>query len=135
MSASPPLVSFSGNAQHSSIEPSEESDLRPFSTGNETESGGIGNNESITTVLRFTEHSETRVFSGLARSLEVYREPLMTLVARYHESYFPEDPNGEDPLAEFGAVGGEILNFDPARAAALRDALIHYDKPHRMRWS
>jgi hypothetical protein len=131
MSVSPPLASFSGNAQHSSTEPSEESDLGPFSTGDETESGGIGNNESITTALRFTEHSETRVFSGLARSLEVYREPLMTSVARYHESYFPEDPNGEDPLAEFGAVGREIPNFDPARAAALRDALICYDKPHR----
>ncbi|KAJ7300516.1 hypothetical protein DFH08DRAFT_828404 [Mycena albidolilacea] len=46
MSASPPLVSFSGNAQHSSTEPSEESDLGPFSTGNETEPGGVGNNES-----------------------------------------------------------------------------------------
>jgi hypothetical protein len=54
----------------------------------------------------------------------VFQELLMTSVARYHESFFPEDPNGEDPLAEFGAVGGEILNFDPARAAALRDALI-----------
>ncbi|KAJ7301877.1 hypothetical protein DFH08DRAFT_978395 [Mycena albidolilacea] len=130
MSASPPLVSFSGNAQHSSTEPSEESDLGPYSTGNEMEPGGVGNNESITTALRFTEHSEDRVFSGLARSLEVFGEPLMTSVARYHESYFPEDPNREDPLAEFGPVGGEIPNFDPARAAALRDALIRYDKPH-----
>ncbi|KAJ7308640.1 hypothetical protein DFH08DRAFT_823926 [Mycena albidolilacea] len=84
MSASPPLASFSGNAQHSSTEPSEESDLGPYSTGNETEPGGVGNNESITTALRFTEHSEDRVFSGLACSLEVFREPLMTSVARYH---------------------------------------------------
>jgi hypothetical protein len=63
---------ISGDAQHSSTEPSEESDLGPFSMGNETEPGGIGNNESITTVLRFTEHSETRVFSGLVHSLEVF---------------------------------------------------------------
>jgi hypothetical protein len=59
----------------------------------------------------------------------------MTSVAHYHEACFPEDPNGEDPLAEFGAVGGEILNFDPARAAALWDALICYDKTHcQFKW-
>jgi hypothetical protein len=109
MSASPPLVLFSENAQHSSTEPSEESDLGPFSTGNEMELGGIGNNESITAALKFAEHSETRIFSGLARSLEVFREPLMTSVVRYHEACFPEDPSGEDPLAEFGRRGNSEL--------------------------
>jgi hypothetical protein len=118
MSVSPAGVVLR-ECQHSSSEPSEESNLGPFSTGNETEPGGVRKNESITMALRFTEHSKTRVFSGLARSLEVFREPLMTSVVRYHESCFPEDPNGEDPLAEFGAVGGEIPNCDPARAAVL----------------
>jgi hypothetical protein len=67
----------------------------------------------------------------MACSVEVFCKPLMTSVVCYHEACFPEDPNGEDPLVEFGAVGGEIPNFDPARAAALRDALIRYNKPHR----
>jgi hypothetical protein len=53
-------------------------------------------------------------------------------VARYHEAYFPQDPTQEDVLAEFGAVGGELPNTDPAQTAALRDALICYDKLHRL---
>jgi hypothetical protein len=41
MSASPPLASFSENAQHSSTEPSEESDLGPFSTGTRQSQGAL----------------------------------------------------------------------------------------------
>jgi hypothetical protein len=55
----------------------------------------------------------------------------MTSVARYHEAYFPEDPEQEDSLTEFGAIGREIPKVDPAKTAALWDALIRYDKPHR----
>jgi hypothetical protein len=84
----------------------------------------------VTAALKLLEHSEARIFSGLARSLEVFQEPLITLVVRYHEACFTEDFTQEDPLAEFGAVGGEIPNINPTRAATLRDALIRYDKPH-----
>jgi hypothetical protein len=54
----------------------------------------------------------------------------MTLVVCYHETCFPEDFTQEDPLAEFGAVGGEIPNINPTRAATLRDVVIRYNKPH-----
>jgi hypothetical protein len=46
----------------------------------------------------------------------------MVSVACYHEPYYPEDPEQEDPLTEFGAVGGEILNMDPVKTVALWDA-------------
>jgi hypothetical protein len=88
-------------------------------------------NESITAAFRFKQPEEVRIFTGLAQSLEVFREPLPASVARYHGAYFPQDPTQEDVLAEFGAIGGDLPNTDPAQTAALRDALIRYDKPHR----
>ncbi|KAJ7353602.1 hypothetical protein DFH08DRAFT_956654 [Mycena albidolilacea] len=115
-----------------STEPSEESDLGPFSMENATEAGGVEDNESITAALRSKPLEEVRLFNGLARSLEVFQEPLSVLVARYHEAYFPQDPTQEDVLAEFGVVGGELPNRDPAQTAALRDTLIRYDKPHHL---
>jgi hypothetical protein len=86
MSTSPPPAPLPESAQHSSTEPSEESDLSPFRAGNKTELGGIEDNTSITAALRASVQSETRIFSGLARTVEVFREPLMTLVACYHEA-------------------------------------------------
>jgi hypothetical protein len=115
----------------SSTEPSEESDLGPTSTGNGTEVEGGEEGESITAALKSKSSSEIRVFSGLGRSIEVYREPLMVSVACYHEPYYPEDPEQDDPLTEFGGVRGEILSMDPSKTVALRDALVRYDKPHR----
>jgi hypothetical protein len=114
-----------------STEPSEESDLGPTSTGNGTELEGGEEGKSITAALKSKSSSEIRAFSGLGRSIEVYREPLMVSVARYHEPYYPEDPEQDDPLTEFGAVRGEILSMDPSKTVALRDALVRYDKPHR----
>jgi hypothetical protein len=75
MSASPPPVSLPENTQHSSTEHSEESDLGPFSMGNETELEGIENNESITAALKLSEHSEARIFSGLALIRGIPRTP------------------------------------------------------------
>jgi hypothetical protein len=56
----------------SSTEPSEESDLGPFSTENVTEAGGVEDNESITAVFRFKQPEEVRIFTGLAQSIEVF---------------------------------------------------------------
>jgi hypothetical protein len=56
----------------SSTEPSEESDLGPFSTENVTEGGGVEDNESITATFQFRQPEEVRIFTGLTRSLEVY---------------------------------------------------------------
>jgi hypothetical protein len=116
----------------SSTEPSEESDLGPFSTENVTEAGGMEDNESITAAFRSRPPGEVRLFTGLAQSLEVFREPLPVSVARYHKAYFPQDPMQEDVLTEFGAVGGELPNRDPCQTAALQDTVICYDKPHRL---
>jgi hypothetical protein len=114
----------------SSTEPSEESALGPFSTENVTQAGGVEDNESITAAFQFRQPGEVRIFTGLAQSLEVFREPLPASVARYHEAYILKDPTQEDVLVEFGAVSGELPNTDPAQTAALRVALIRYDKPH-----
>jgi hypothetical protein len=103
----------------SSTEPSEESDLNPFSTENVTEVGGMGDNESITAAFKAKSPYEVRIFNGLAQSIAVYRELLMTSVAHYHVVCFLEDPTQEDPLAEFSAVGRELANVDPTKTAAL----------------
>jgi hypothetical protein len=66
----------------SSTEPSEESDLSPFSTENVTEAGGVEDNKSITTTFRFRQPEEVRIFTRLVQSLEVFREPLPALVAQ-----------------------------------------------------
>jgi hypothetical protein len=51
-----------------STEPSEESDLGPFSTGNGTEAEGGEEGESITAVLKWKSSSEIRVFYGIKSS-------------------------------------------------------------------
>jgi hypothetical protein len=90
----------------------------------------VEDNESITTAFQSRPPEEVRIFNGLAQSLEGFRELLPISVAHYHKAYFLQDPTQEDVLAEFGAVGGELPNRDPAQTAALQDTLICYDKPH-----
>ncbi|KAK7043389.1 hypothetical protein R3P38DRAFT_2510740, partial [Favolaschia claudopus] len=116
---------------------SEESDLGPSSlspTAPEVEPSG----ESITAALddrraRFVEQDEPSpepFFQGMGRVINLYKEPLFAAVARYHGAYDPASSSQEDPLLEFGAISGELENYSSAASAALRDALMRYDRTH-----
>ncbi|KAK7015407.1 hypothetical protein R3P38DRAFT_2543755, partial [Favolaschia claudopus] len=96
-----------------------------------------GPNESITVALArkspTTQRSEQeypRLLQGPGVSIDVYEEPIYASVQRYHGAWDPNDGT-EDPLAVFGAEGGELPGIDPARTLALRDAVIRYAKKHR----
>ncbi|KAK7016655.1 hypothetical protein R3P38DRAFT_2541833 [Favolaschia claudopus] len=98
---------------------------------------GDGKSESITAALarRHPEPTEVemeypRLLQGPGKTIDIYEEPLEASVRRYHGSWDLSDGT-EDPLAIFGAEGGELPGIDPARTLALRDAVIRYAKKHR----
>ncbi|KAF7344711.1 TY3B-TY3B protein [Mycena venus] len=64
----------------------------------------------------------------MGRTIDLFKEPLIDAVARYHGAFDPD--TDDDPLLEFGAVGGKLAGVDPLLTIQLRDALIRYDKPH-----
>ncbi|KAK7012470.1 hypothetical protein R3P38DRAFT_2790721 [Favolaschia claudopus] len=100
-------------------------------------SKGTGPNESITVALarkspvaHKNEQEYPRLLQGPGVSIDVYDEPLYASVQRYHGGWDPSDGT-EDPLAVFGAEGGELPGIDSGRTLALRDAVIRYAKKHR----
>ncbi|KAK7013459.1 hypothetical protein R3P38DRAFT_2546125 [Favolaschia claudopus] len=102
-----------------------------------TRSSDAGPNESITVALArkspTTQKSEQEypcLLQGPGVSIDVYEEPICASVQHYHGAWDPNDGT-EDPLAVFGAEGGELPGIDPARTLALRDAVIRYAKKHR----
>jgi hypothetical protein len=61
----------------------------------------------------------------------LFQEELAESVMRHCIPYDPLSNSQEDPLLEYGAIGGELPGFDPTASVVLRDALIRYDSPHR----
>ncbi|KAK7015960.1 hypothetical protein R3P38DRAFT_2786361 [Favolaschia claudopus] len=91
---------------------------------------GTGPNESITVALarkspasQKNEQEYPRLLQGPGVSIDVYDEPLYASVHRYHGGWDPNDGT-EDPLAVFGAEGGELPGIDPGRTLALRDGVL-----------
>ncbi|KAJ7707947.1 hypothetical protein B0H16DRAFT_1746393 [Mycena metata] len=61
-------------------------------------------------------------------SIDLYKESLIGAVARYHHAFDPKVD--DDPLVYYGAVDGELNDFDSTATLALRDAVIRYQWPH-----
>ncbi|KAK7052709.1 hypothetical protein R3P38DRAFT_3173027 [Favolaschia claudopus] len=77
-----------------------------------------------------------RFFKGPGRIIDLFEEPLVAAVERYHGAYDPNTSSFEDPLMYYGAVGGELPGCDSSQALALRDAHIRYFHESRtLSWS
>ncbi|KAF7334343.1 hypothetical protein MSAN_02379200 [Mycena sanguinolenta] len=132
---SPPYPPSVGSTK----DPTEESDME-YTSEERGDRGkgreeGMGGNESITVALAHRRQAafvdeEERFFSGRGRFIDLYKEPLIVSVARYHAPYNPEADDEEDPLLEFGAMGGVLPGMDAATSDLLRDAVIRYTRPH-----
>ncbi|KAK7025669.1 hypothetical protein R3P38DRAFT_3193174 [Favolaschia claudopus] len=78
-----------------------------------------GPNESITVALarkspttQKSEQEYPRLLQGPGVSIDVYEEPICASGQRYHGAWDPNDGT-EDPLAVFGAEGGELPVLTP----------------------
>ncbi|KAK7059540.1 hypothetical protein R3P38DRAFT_2758961 [Favolaschia claudopus] len=93
-------------------------------------SKGTGPNESITVALARKTSRSILVSSKDQASLSTSTMNRYTRRSNVTTEAGTSDGT-EDPLAVFGAEGGELPGIDSGRTLALRDAVIRYAKKHR----
>jgi hypothetical protein len=64
------------------------------------------------------------LFQHGGKSIDLFQEELAESVMRYCIPYDPLSNSQEDPLLEYGVIGGELPGFDPTASIVLHDVLL-----------